>query len=164
MRLIFKLLLIISNCFYLTYSFAEETSLKKAVLSTHNALRAKHHADELTWDDELANFALQHANKCIFKHSHASYGENLSAGYPSISAAIQGWYNEQQYYSYKNPSFSTKTGHFTQLIWKGTKKIGCAYVPCNGKNRTPGNFLVCEYSPAGNVLDEKYFLENVLPE
>lgn len=46
-----------------------------------------------------------------------------------------------------------QTGHFTQLIWGDTQKVGCGaqqyYDP-----ETHGNtwLLVCNYNPAGNYL------------
>ena len=55
------------------------------------------------------------------------------------------------------------TGHFTQMVWKSTRKVGCASVPCNGRHGTPGNYLVCEYSPAGNMIAPGYFAKNVTP-
>ena len=73
------------------------------------------------------------------------------------------WYAEEKHYSYAQPGFSYHTGHFTQLVWKGSKKLGCGYAACNGKHGTPGYYLVCEYSPAGNIARKDYFIDNVRP-
>jgi hypothetical protein len=47
------------------------------------------------------------------------------------------------------------TGHFTQLVWKATKSMGCGRFDCNGQNGDKGAadgwFVVCEYWPPGNV-------------
>jgi uncharacterized protein YkwD len=137
---------------------------QQKLLYAHNKIRVLHHAPKLVWDDELASYAERYANKCEFKHSKTPYGENLAAGYPSIYDAVNAWYAERAYYSYTKPGFSNETGHFTQLIWKSSKKIGCAYTLCNGKNGTPGYYLVCEYSPAGNIVNKDHFAKNVLPE
>ena len=134
---------------------------EQETLLLHNQLRAKHHASPLIWDNNLANYAENYAKKCHFQHSHSPYGENIAAGYPSISAAIHAWYAERAHYSYGWPGFSYRTGHFTQLVWKSTHKLGCGYATCDGKNGTPGKYLVCEYSPAGNITSRKYFQANV---
>jgi uncharacterized protein YkwD len=134
---------------------------QQEILFLHNKIRTQHQAANLIWDNALAHYAEQYAAKCEFKHSGSPYGENLAAGYPSIRANIDAWYQERKYYSYTHPGFSVKTGHFTQLIWQASKKLGCGFAACNGKNGTPGNYLVCEYSPAGNVTNQGYFKENV---
>lgn len=146
---------------------AIETSsqIQREALAAHNHFRALHHAPRLTWSNALADYAARYAANCEFAHSHGPYGENLAAGYPSINAAITNWYNEQQFYSYQNPGFSHQAGHFTQVVWKDSRQLGCAYVTCDGKNGTPGNFLVCEYNPSGNVVSvgNTFFINNVLP-
>lgn len=136
---------------------------QQEVLSSHNKFRANHHAPKLVWDDELAAYAERYASKCKFAHSSSPYGENLAAGYQSAYAAVEAWYEEHKQYSYATPGFSYKTGHFTQLVWRASRKLGCAYVTCNGKNGTPGKYLVCEYSPAGNIINGDYFARNILP-
>lgn len=133
-------------------------------LNAHNKFRKLHHAPDLIWDSTLAEYAKNYASLCEFKHSRTPYGENLAAGYPSIEAAIQAWYDENEDYSYRWPGFSHQTGHFTQMVWKSTTKLGCAYVACNGKHGTPGHYLVCEYSPRGNIITGRRFRENVLPQ
>lgn len=138
------------------------TEIEK-VLTQHNDFRKLHSAPALTWNNQLAQFASQYANRCVFQHSRDKYGENLAAGYPSLSAAIHAWYDEAKSYFYMFPGFSKRTGHFTQLVWKSTTQLGCGYAACNGKNGTPGIFLVCEYNPPGNVLSQRHFVENVLP-
>lgn len=73
-----------------------------------------------------------------------------------MSEAITAFYNEVKFYDYKNPRFSIKTGHFTQLVWKSSRKIGVG-IASKGK-RT----VICiNYEPRGNV--EGQFPQNVLP-
>ena len=57
--------------------------------------------------------------------------------------------------------FSESTGHFTQLVWKDTTKVGCGAVHCNSNvnNGASGWYLVCEYTPRGNVIGA--FKQNV---
>jgi len=130
-------------------------------LTVHNQLRKQHAAPALQWDASLARFAARYASHCQFKHSHGGYGENLAAGYPSVTAAIQAWYAEKKSYSYQRARYTPGTGHFTQMVWKASNKLGCAIVSCDGLHGTPGKFLVCEYSPAGNVINPGYFKTNV---
>jgi hypothetical protein len=49
-----------------------------------------------------------------------------------------------------------KVGHFTQLMWKETTKLGCAL------STTGTNTAGCRYTKAGNVLG--HFDQNVQPE
>lgn len=145
------------------YSQASTTPFQQEILNTHNEFRAKHNAPNLQWDEKLAEYAERHANQCKFSHSQGPFGENLAAGYATPAQGITVWYNENQLYSYADPKFTSDTGHFTQVVWKSTRKVGCAFVSCNGRHGTPGGYLVCEYSPAGNITNPGYFAENVTP-
>ena len=52
------------------------------------------------------------------------------------------------------PKFAKATGHFTQLVWQNTTKLGCGAKACEeGGGDAPGWYLVCEYDPPGNVVD-----------
>lgn len=145
-------------------SIAMPTEHQPSALSTHNQMRKLHGAPALQWDPALARYAAQHASHCEFRHSHGRYGENIAAGFPSTTTAIQAWYGEHKQYSYQHPGFAMATGHFTQIVWKSSTKLGCASAVCNGANGTPGTFLVCEYSPAGNIINKGYFQRNVSPQ
>jgi len=144
----------------------------QAALDKHNEYRQTHGASPLTWDDTLAQKALEWANGCKWEHSNFGsqygYGENLYAGTGTFDGAhaVKGWYDEitDPGYNFNNPGFyqNPGTGHFTQVVWKGTTKVGCAVTTCNplqplGLN---GFYFVCEYSPAGNVQGQ--FPTNVL--
>jgi hypothetical protein len=76
----------------------------------------------------------------------------LAAGYFGIQASIDAWYDEISQYDWSNPGFSEACGHFTQMVWVGSTELGCAWVDCNGENGTPGQYLMCEYQAAGNVI------------
>ena len=58
----------------------------------------------------------------------------------------------------KKQGWSSETGGFTQMIWKATKKIGCASALVKGQDKS---YAVCVYYPAGNWEGE--FEENVFP-
>jgi uncharacterized protein YkwD len=131
----------------------------QSMLDAHNKYRAKHGCDDYSWSDELASFAFSHASSCVFEHTGGEFGENLAAGFSSIEASVDGWYDEIKDYDFNNPGFDEETGHFTQVVWKGSSRVGCAWVSCNTRD-TPGMYLVCEYENAGNVIGD--FPNNVL--
>lgn len=120
----------------------------------------------------MADYAAQYAatnfdcNNVQLIHSGGPYGENLAAGYVGGYEPVDAWYNEILQYNYSLPGFSPATGHFTQLIWKSSVELGCAYVKCNNDWR---QYTICEYSPRGNIvgttqaITDYFFTQNVLP-
>ena len=57
-------------------------------------------------------------------------------------------------YNYRKPGFSMGTGHFTQVGWKGSTKLGCGSAKCKGMT-----IWVCTYDPPGNMRGD--FPDNV---
>ncbi|GBF94313.1 hypothetical protein Rsub_06935 [Raphidocelis subcapitata] len=132
-------------------------STYSVLLSRHNGWRRAHSAGALNW-----------ANKCKFQHSSGNYGENLYAtSSTQVARAVDGsfyaWYNEIKDYDFSKPDFGYNTGHFTQVVWKGSTKIGCGYKLCPTlAGWAPGRIIVvCQYSPPGNVIGA--FAANVKP-
>ncbi len=133
----------------------EPIAENEVYLKSHNEKRCWHQVGNLVWNERLAVSSKLHAERCVFAHdASANAGENLALGYRSdTDAIIKGWYSEVSLY---NGDWSPQTGHFSQMVWKNTKEIGCAAAEC-----PQGRFLVCRYLPAGNYIGE--FSENVLP-
>ncbi len=130
-------------------------------LQAHNQKRTLHGVPSVTWSATVAASTQAYANTCPSGHSSSGYGENLTwANYiMSLQSVVDGWYNEEPLYDYNNPGFSFATGHFTQVVWKGTTQIGCGYrTGCGG---TWPNVWMCQYNPAGNVIE--HFAANVFP-
>lgn len=135
----------------------------RAIFNLHNAYRKRHDVPALKWSSRVAGSAEAWARACKFQHeSQSQYGENLYAvwGLPNVDRALSGaaaaWYDEVGDYRYTNPGFSMKTGHFTQVVWKNSKKLGCAARQCG-----PMTLVVCRYDPPGNVMGQ--FKANVPP-
>jgi uncharacterized protein YkwD len=135
-------------------------------LAAHNKLRAKHCAPPLTWSAEVASVASGWARRlrdkdCAFKHNpRTPYGENLSffspVGLLDGPGVVRDWYDEVSMYDFSRPGFDMRTGHFTQVVWKDTRRLGCGAALCGG-----GEVWVCSYSPPGNYRGD--FEQNVLP-
>jgi uncharacterized protein YkwD len=136
----------------------------QALVDAHNQYRAAHCAGPLVWSDKLHKLAQQWANTlrdkgCAFEHSHGSTGENLAAGTTGSldeRAVVKMWYDEVSAYKFPDGGFSMQTGHFTQVVWRGTQQVGCGRSQCNGMD-----IYVCEYDPPGNW--EGQYRDNVLP-
>ncbi len=143
---------------------AAGTTDAQRLIAAHNQVRAQHCAAPLTWSPKLAAVAQQWANSlreqgCKFGHSGGQYGENLAAGTTgamSPEAVVAMWYDEVKGYSFQQPGFSMQTGHFTQVVWRGTTQVGCGLAQCKGND-----IWVCEYDPPGNW--EGQYREQVLP-
>lgn len=72
---------------------------------------------------------------------------------------VKKWYAEEANYDYKTGEAKEQGAqiyHFTQIVWKTTKKLGMATAVSDGRR-----VAVARYSPIGNWLGE--FKENVLP-
>jgi uncharacterized protein YkwD len=127
------------------------------LLNSHNAYRARHCAPPISWSLELAAGAQRWANRCVFNHDRNNeFGENLAWGTRlSAQEAVALWYEEAPQYNFAAPGFGP-AGHFSQLIWRGSRLLGCGGAKC-------GNdvFWVCRYAPPGNV--EGQYRANVAP-
>lgn len=152
----FIFLLFNSNC---------QTINVTTAINRHNKYRNLHQSGNLIWNSSIANKAQTWTNNCIFGHDPSTkYGENIYATWGSFSNntdfiknAIDLWYSEVKYYNYSKPGFSSKTGHFTQVVWKNTKRLGCGVKKCKD-----GMVIIsCQYDPVGNYIGQ--FKENVLP-
>ncbi|MFO0619401.1 MAG: CAP domain-containing protein [Polyangiaceae bacterium] len=132
------------------------------ILEAHNRHRAAHCAPPLAWSEELASVAQAWADKlatngCKLQHSHGELGENLAGGTTGLvgaSKSVELWYGESSQYDFAHGGFSMTTGHFTQLVWKDSARLGCGTASCGGTG-----VYVCEYDPPGNV--EGLYAENV---
>ncbi|KAL3235048.1 Uncharacterized protein RNJ44_02836 [Nakaseomyces bracarensis] len=143
-------------------STAGLSDFASSMLNEHNVKRALHQdTNALTWSDELAAYAQNYADNydCSgnLVHSGGPYGENLALGYTAVGS-VDAWYDEISQYDYANPGFSEATGHFTQVVWKGSTQVGCGIKTCGG---VWGDYVICSYNPAGNVIGS--FPENVAP-
>ncbi|XP_006013559.1 GLI pathogenesis-related 2, like [Latimeria chalumnae] len=143
--------------------FAEE------VLKAHNDYRKKHRAPALKLCNKLSKEAQQYAEALastrVLKHSAESSrgqcGENLAwASYDQSGKEVaDNWYNEIKNYNFNCPGFTSGTGHFTAMVWKNTKKMGVGKAAASDGS----SFVVARYFPAGNIVNQGYFEENVLP-
>lgn len=92
-----------------------------------------------------------------FRHpADLQYGENLawhSRETKSCPELVQMWYDEIKLYNFKAPMFDLRTGHFSQLVWRDTERVGCARAISSGSKG--GIYLVCNYDPPGNFLGEE---------
>ena len=138
-------------------------------LDYHNQARKEVGVQPLEWSEELAKHAQEwadHLAETTCKMAHRpkdgkfadNYGENLFSGsgkeYTALDAS-KAWYKEIK--DFKNLKLSgsnwSKTGHYSQMIWNKTTKIGMGIAKCkNGKT-----IIVANYDPAGNMLGDKAY-------
>ena len=143
------------------------------IVSAHNRVRSKYRLQPLSWSPSLSKFSAQWANHlkrnngCRMHHrphegqNKTDYGENLFWASPfrwsdgatniqniSSTAVVQAWAEEVKYYNYSRNSCQRgqQCGHFTQVVWKDSRKVGCALAICPDKSQV----WVCSYDPPGN--------------
>ncbi|XP_034027459.1 peptidase inhibitor 16-like [Thalassophryne amazonica] len=122
----------------------------------------------LKWDPALKLIAEGYAAKCIWNHNPEleEIGENLfaSTGPLDLREALEKWFLERLDYEYHNNSCDDDRmcGHYTQMVWAGSHRVGCASHDCNsmeGLDWDKTSFLVCNYYPAGNYEGERPYEE-----
>ena len=130
-------------------------------VNAHNSARAAVGVGPVTWDNTVAAFAENYANQrigdCALVHSGGGgkYGENLAWSSADLSGtdAVKMWVDEKADYDYNSNTCAAGKvcGHYTQVVWRDSVRIGCAKVRCNNG----GTFIGCNYAPPGNYVDQK---------
>jgi pathogenesis-related protein 1 len=141
-----------------------DTTWRNTVLEVVDAYRHNHSTLPFVWSNTLSSYALEQANKCQLKHSDGPYGENIywisssSLNFTQATQwAVEAWMSEEPQYSPENPYNAL---HYTALVWKGSKRIGCAWTATTcPSNENGGFYFFCEFDPMGNILG--YFPQNV---
>lgn len=144
--------------------------LRAAMLAGHAAARAEVGEEPLVWDDALAADAAAYAATLAatgtFRHAVQTLGpgregENLfmgSRGAYAYREMVDLWVAEKKdFVNRPAPNFSRTgrfedVGHYTQIVWRGTTRVGCALA-----SNATDDYLVCRYSPPGNVVGQVAF-------
>jgi uncharacterized protein YkwD len=167
-----------------TGTFVREASGadQQTILDMHNRERAAVGTPDLVWSDSLAADAKTwldtlvaenggNTEKNVLRHDPVNtgltctrgaecQGENLAGAAematpnpppgPSVEQLVGTWVNEP-----KDPHASN---HYTQMVWKDTKEVGCATASIRGMTsdnwHAVGLYLVCRYSPPGNFVGQ----------
>ena len=126
-----------------------------AMLDAHNVVRTRMGLPPLVWSPQLARVAQDWADYLIstreLKHqANNRYGENLyaiSGGISSPAQAVRLWADEARNYDVRTNSCAGVCGHYTQIVWRATRDVGCAEATDRYRQ-----VWVCEYDPPGNVV------------
>ena len=140
---------------------------KADLLAAQNKYRTELGETPLIWSNKLeANaqaWAEHLANKVhAIVHSGATAsGENLAAGtagHTSLANLVNLWGAEKQHFVDGSFPHVSRTGdwkavgHYTQIIWRKTKEVGCGMATGGGQD-----YLVCQYHPRGNVMGQRVY-------
>ena len=129
-------------------------------LDAHNGARKAIGLSPFVWSNGLETYARNYANQrigdCRLVHSRGPYGENLFWGSGkswSASEAVKLWISESVNYDYYSNycKRGTVCGHYTQVVWRNTRMVGCAHVVC----RSGAIFIICNYYPPGNYIGQR---------
>ncbi|KAM4709805.1 uncharacterized protein O3C94_023654 [Discoglossus pictus] len=154
-------------------SFALNKEEKNRIVEKHNFYRSQvdfaSDMIKLTWDTTLEELAKSYSKKCIWEHNkeRGFRGENLfvMTG-PTFDAelGLEDWHREVEDYdfTYNNCTEGKMCGHYTQMVWASTERVGCGYHLCEtmeGYEETNVHFLVCNYEPPGNFQGRQPYKE-----
>ncbi|KAK7494403.1 hypothetical protein BaRGS_00014295 [Batillaria attramentaria] len=144
-----------------------DQAAKDAIVQKHNDLREGVNplAGDMTkmvWDEDLAIVAAKWARQCVQGHDPKRnvpslpgihVGQNGAFGYGSWDSAVQGWYNEVQYFEYGVGSTTGNwedVGHYTQVVNAKSQRIGCGLAEC------PTKYYFCNYAIGQYGVERPY--------
>lgn len=146
-----------------------EPTTEARLLAAHNRERGRIGVPPLQWDGQLAAAAasygptLERLGRLRHSPRQARPGqrENLWAGTSgafSPEQMVESWISERE--AFRSGVFPnvSRTGnwadvsHYTQLVWRGTTRVGCAV-----HRARDWDYLICRYSPPGNIDGARVF-------
>ncbi|CAG9940499.1 unnamed protein product [Clonostachys rosea f. rosea IK726] len=157
---------------------ATPTGYEETMLYHHNIHRANHSVVAMEWDATLAQYAHNSASNCVWEHDmnqgDGNYGQNLASWGSTgdiddlqistgAAAVTEQWYNGEEplyssFYGLADPPMTDfhLWGHFTQLVWKDSNRVGCATVKCGAGTvlAYQGWYTICNYGSPGNYAGE----------
>lgn len=137
------------------------TDFINTALEAANAVRRAHTAPPLEWDAAIAAAALKKSNGCELNHT-GPYGENAYLWWstppdssPNFTErtrdAFASWASETEINAYRAGDLYGG-GHFTQTVWKASRRMGCAFSTIRCENNPEEEWwLYCDFEPRGNV-------------
>ncbi|KAG6447922.1 hypothetical protein O3G_MSEX005269 [Manduca sexta] len=138
-------------------------------LEIHNEYRRDHGVPPLTLNKDISKISQKWAEELAKKDAMAyslnpMYGESVYCGWsadPNTKIkprdCVDKWYSEINEFSFGKEPDILNCGHFTQIVWKGTKELGVG----SAKSKTGKLYVVANYYPPGNYSG--LFVKNVLP-
>ncbi|CAH2051924.1 unnamed protein product [Thlaspi arvense] len=126
-------------------------------VNAHNQARQVVGVDPIQWDDRVAAFAQSYLDRlrsdCNLIHSGGPYGENLAMNSRDLSGvgAVNMWVGEKANYNYPLNTCNGDCGHYTQVVWRKSVRVGFGKTRCN----SGGTIISCNYDPPGNYVNEK---------
>ncbi|KAF7996968.1 hypothetical protein HCN44_005245 [Aphidius gifuensis] len=149
--------------------------VQRKIVLYHNFFRTRVNppaANMLTmrWHNGAAKAAQKWAEACYaLTHDNAtglhidafgSCGQNIFISTAQVPwfFTIKTWFSEYEVFKYgahANNDLSL-VGHYTQMVWAPTHRVGCGWAKCNGTRGPQGRpyfSYVCNYCPAGNHPD-----------
>lgn len=138
----------------------------RAAVQSHAAVRATLGLPALSWSAQAAEVATDWAQqlcagsrggRAVLRHRpNNRYGENIywmggSPTPPGVEEAVRSWADERRFYDASSGQCSGgQCGHYTQLVWRNTRSVGCGSATCG-----VGTFWVCNYDPPGNYVGQR---------
>ncbi|HEY4157605.1 MAG TPA: CAP domain-containing protein, partial [Polyangiaceae bacterium] len=101
----------------------------------------------VTWDSILADSAYNYLSQCVASGSLVAHNANRTEDYAALggsgyvgeniyassgksadpAAAVSDWMSEAPMFDYATDNI-TDAGHYTQVVWRASVRIGCAIV------------------------------------
>ncbi|KAM8734564.1 cysteine-rich venom protein [Acanthopagrus schlegelii] len=111
---------------------------------------------KMNYSEDVAVSAQAWADKCVLAHGPPDtrelkgYGMGENLFYSSVPLSwtdvITAWHNEVALFKYPDGDWK-KTGHYTQVVWSTSYRVGCGMTHCASKGVY---FYACHYYRAGN--------------